>query len=220
MAKIRVLIADDHAIMREGIRALLVLHDDIEVVGEAADGRQAIETARELTPDVIIMDIAMPLMDVLEATRRIHKQSPNIKILILTQHENKEYVLSSIKAGAAGCLSKKAVASELVSAIHSVQKGDSFLYPSAARALMEGYRQLTEADTVHADHYERLTDREREVLKLVAEGHTNQEIAELLDLTVKTVLGYRTRIMEKLDIHNRTELVKYAIRKGLITVDD
>lgn len=216
MAQIRVLIADDHAIMREGIRALLALHENIEVVGEAADGRETIEKVRELAPDVVLMDIAMPLMDGLEATRRIHKESPNTKVLVLTQYNDKEYVLSSVKAGATGCISKKAVALELVSAINAVQRGDSFLYPSIAKVLIDDYLQLTAGK---ADPYERLTDREREVLKLVAEGRTNREIADLLALSVKTVLGHRTRIMEKLDIHNRTELVKYAIRKGLITVD-
>jgi two-component system response regulator NreC len=203
--------------MREGIGALLALQRDIEVVAEAADGREAIDKAQELEPDVILMDIAMPLLDGLEATRRISKRVPNTKVLILTQHDNSEYVLSCIKAGATGCISKKAVASELVSAIHAVHRGDSFLHSSAAKALIEDYLHRTGGDT---DPYERLTDREREVLKLVAEGHTNQEIADLLVLSVKTVLAHRTRIMEKLDIRNRTELIKYAIRKGIITMDD
>jgi DNA-binding NarL/FixJ family response regulator len=216
MSKTRVLIADDHAIMREGIRALLALREDIEVVGEAADGRETVAKVRELAPDVVLMDIAMPLMDGLEATRRICKESPKTRVLVLTQHDEKEYVLSSVRAGAAGCISKKAVASELISAINAVNQGNAFLYPSVAKMLIDDYLQLA---TGEADPYERLTDREREVLKLVAEGHTNQEIADLLALSVKTVLGHRTRIMEKLDIHNRTELVKYAIRKGLITVD-
>lgn len=216
MAKIRVLIADDHAIMREGIRALLALHDEIEVVGEAEDGRETIEKAHELAPDVVVMDIAMPVMDGLEACRRIHRDRPGTRVLVLTQHVDKEYVLSSVKAGAAGCISKKAVASELVSGIEAVYRGDSFLYPSVARVLIDDYLLRTAGET---NPYERLTDREREVLKLVAEGRTNQEIAHLLVLSVKTVLGHRTRLMEKLDIHNRTELIKYAIRKGLTTVD-
>lgn len=217
MSKIRVLIADDHAIMREGIRALLALHDDIEVAGEASDGRDTIAKVAELTPDVVLMDIAMPLMDGLEATRRIRKQSPSTKILILTQHDDKQHVLSSVKAGAVGCISKKAVAAELISAIGAVYRGDSFLYPSIARMLIDDYLLQTAGET---DPHERLTDREREVLKLVAEGHTNRQIADLLVLSVKTILGHRTRIMGKLDIHNRTELVKYAIRKGLINIDD
>jgi len=214
MAKIRVLVVDDHAILRDGIRALLTLHEDIEVVGEAAEGREAIDKVRQFLPDVVLMDIAMPLMDGLEATRRIHKENPQAKVLILTQHDNKEYMLSSVKAGAAGCVPKRAVASELVSAIRVVYQGDSYLYPSVAKVLIGDYLQHVEQDS-----YDSLTNREREVLKLVAEGHTSREIADLLYVSIKTVLGHRTKIMEKLDIHNRTELVKYAIRKGLTTVD-
>ena len=214
MSKIRVLIVDDHAILREGIHALLALQDDIEIVGEAADGREAVDKARQLEPDVILMDVAMPLMDGLEATRRIRKENPKAKILILTQYDNKEYVLSSIKSGASGCVPKRAVASELVSAIRAVHQGDSFLYPSVTKFLVEDYLQRVEEDP-----YDRLTAREREVLKLVAEGRTNREIAGLLSVSVKTVLGHRTNLMEKLGIHNRTELIKYAIRKGLTTVD-
>jgi DNA-binding NarL/FixJ family response regulator len=216
MARVRVLVADDHAIMREGIRALLSLHDNIEIVGEAADGRQAVEKAREVSPDVVIMDIGMPLMDGLEASRRIRKEQPNVKILVLTRHDDREYVLSTVKAGAAGCISKRAVTSELVSAIDAVHRGDSFLHPSVARVLIEDYLLRT-AD--EADPFDRLTEREREVLKLVAEGHSNKEIADLLVLGLKTVLGHRARIMEKLDVHNRTELIKYAIRKGVISLD-
>jgi DNA-binding NarL/FixJ family response regulator len=214
MYKIRVLIVDDHAILREGIRALLAAHNDIEVVGEAADGREAVEKVHQLSPDVVLMDVAMPLMDGLEATRRIRKGNPNTKVLILTQYDNKEYILSSIKVGAAGCVPKRVVASELVSAIRAVNLGDSFLHPSAAKFLIEDYLQKVEEDP-----YDSLTDREREILKLVAEGRTNREIADLLSVSVKTVLGHRTSVMEKLDIHNRTELIKYAIRKGLISVD-
>ncbi|OGO02921.1 MAG: DNA-binding response regulator [Chloroflexi bacterium RBG_13_53_26] len=202
--------------MREGIRALLALQDDIEVVGEATDGREAVDKAHDLTPDVVLMDIAMPIMDGLEASRRILKDRPNARILILSQHVDREYVLSSVKAGAIGFMSKKAVASELVSAINSVYRGDSVLYPSVAKVLIDDYRQRTEGE---ADSYECLTSRERDVLKLVAEGLTNREIADMLVLSVKTVLGHRTRLMEKLDIHSRADLIKYAIRKGLITVD-
>ncbi len=214
MAEIKVLVVDDHALLRDGIRALLSIQDDIEVVGEATDGREAINLVRQLSPDVVLMDISMPLMDGLEATRRIHKESPKVKVLILTQHDNKEYMLSSVKAGAAGCVPKRAVASELISAIRVVHQGDSYLYPSVAKVLIKDYLQKMEQDP-----YERLTNREREVLKLVAEGRTSRDIASLLCVSIKTVLGHRTKVMEKLDIHNRTELVKYAIRKGLITVD-
>lgn len=216
MSNIRILIADDHAIMREGVRALLEIHEDMDVIGEAGDGREAVAKVSELTPDIILLDISMPFMDGLEATRRIRKANPNTSVLILTQHEDKEYVLSAVKAGAAGCISKKAVSSELVSAIRAIYRGGSFLYPPVAKLLIEDYLQRTDGET---DPYERLTDREREVLQLVAEGRTNQEIADLLVLSMKTVLGHRAKIMEKLDIHSRTDLIKYAIRRGLISID-
>jgi DNA-binding NarL/FixJ family response regulator len=214
MGKITVLIVDDHAIMRDGIRALLGVNDDIEVVGEAAEGKEAISKVQELNPDVIIMDVAMPGMDGMEATRQIVKNNPKAKVLVLTQHDNKEYVLTAIKAGAVGFILKRALGSELVSAIRTVYKGDTVLYPSVAAALVEDYRHRTELDP-----YDRLTTREREVLKLIAEGHTSQEIAGMLVISLKTVLGHRTKIMEKLDIHNRTKLIKYAMRKGIISID-
>jgi DNA-binding NarL/FixJ family response regulator len=200
--------------MRDGIRALLSVNDDIQVIGEASEGREAIKKVQELVPDVIIMDLAMPGMDGMEATRQIIKGNPKAKILVLTQHENKEYVLSAIKAGAVGFILKRALGSELVSAIRTIYQGDTVLYPSVASALIEDYRQRKELDP-----YDRLTTREREVLKLIAEGHTSQEIAELLVISLKTVLGHRTKIMDKLDIHNRTELIKFAMRKGLISID-
>jgi DNA-binding NarL/FixJ family response regulator len=150
----------------------------------------------------------------LEATRRIVKKNPNIKVLVLTQHDNREYVLSAIKAGAAGYVPKKALGSELVLAIRTVHKGESFLYPSAAAALIADYLRRAEEEP-----YDRLTDREREILKLIAEGHTSREIAEMLFISLKTVLGHRTKIMEKLNIHNRTELIKYAMHKGLVSIE-
>lgn len=214
MDRIKILVVDDHAIMRDGIRALLSLHDDIEIVGEASEGKEAIDKAQELAPDVIVMDIAMPGMDGLEATRRIRKRSPTAKVIVLTQYDNKEYVLSVIKAGAAGYVPKRALGSELVSAIRVVCRGDSFLYPSAATALIEGYRQQAEGEP-----YDRLTEREREILKLIADGHTSREIADMLFISLKTVLGHRAKTMEKLDLHNRTELIKYAMRKGLVSMD-
>ncbi len=214
MSKIEILVVDDHAIMRDGIHALIDLHDDIEVVGEASDGKEAIEKVRELVPDVVIMDIAMPGMDGLEAARRIRKRNPEVKVLVLTQHDHKEYVLSAIKAGVAGYLPKRAVSSELVSAIRAVHRGESFLYPSAATALIQDYLRKGEVEP-----YDYLTEREREILKLIAEGHTSREIASMLFISVKTVQGHRTKIMEKLDIHNRTELIRYAMRKGLVSMD-
>lgn len=215
MSKIKVLLVDDHAMLRDGIRSLLSLHKDIEIVGEASEGKEAIQKTHELAPDVVVMDIAMPGMDGLEATRRITKQFPKTKVLILTQYDHKEYILSAIKAGAAGYVPKRALSSELVSAIRAIYRGDSFLYPSAAMALIEDYRQR--AGT--ADPYDELTPREKEILKLIAEGHTSHEIADLLFISLKTVVGHRSRIMEKLDLQNHTELIKYAIRKKLVSLD-
>lgn len=198
--------------MRDGIRALIDLYGDIEIVGEASEGREAIEKERELLPDVVVMDIAMPGMDGLEVTRRMMKESPKVKVLILTQHDNREYILSAIKAGTAGYIPKRALGSELIAAIRSVHKGDSFLYPSAAAALIKDYLHQKKEEP-----YDRLTAREREVLRLIAEGYTSREIAEMLSISIKTVLGYRVKIMGKLDIHNHTELIKYAMRRGIVS---
>ncbi len=214
MHTIRILLADDHAIMRDGIRALVDLHDDIEIVGEASEGREAIDKVQELEPDIVVMDIAMPGMDGLEATRRIKNKHPKVKVLILTQYNNREYILSAIKAGAAGYVPKRALGSDLIAALYAVHTGESFLYPSAAAALIEDYRQQAKVEP-----YDRLTAREREILKLIAEGHTSREIAGMLFISLKTVQGHRAKIMEKLDIHNRTELIKYAMRKGLVSMD-
>ena len=212
MDKTKLVLVDDHAIMRDGIKALLNIYDDMEVVGEAADGREAMEMVRELNPDVVVMDISMPVMDGLEATRHLTRKHPKVKVIILTQHDNREYILSAIKAGAAGYIPKKALGSDLVAAIRAVLQGDSFLYPSAARTLIEDYRKQAE----QPDIYDSLTEREREVLKLTAEGQTSRQIAQSLYISQKTVQGHRTKIMEKLDLHNRTELIKYAMRKGLV----
>ncbi len=216
MNKIRVLVVDDHPIVREGICALLAVVGDIEVVGEAANGSEAIDMVRELQPDVVLMDIAMPIMGGLEATRRICREFPKIKVLILTQYDDKEYVLPVIEAGATGFVSKAAASSELIDGIRSVHRGDSYLSPPAAKLVVEGYRYKAGRRT--KDPYDQLTDRERDILKLMAEGHTNQEIADILIISRKTVEGHKTNLMAKLDIHNRTELVKYALRKGIITI--
>jgi DNA-binding NarL/FixJ family response regulator len=215
MNKIKILIVDDHALFRQGTRALLQNYEEFEIVGEAVDGKDALEKVAQLLPEIVLMDIAMPTMGGLEATRRIQKDFSNVKVLVLTQYQDAEYVLSLLRAGAKGFIAKTATASELVTAIRSVQSGESFLYPTAATAVVEGYLKGTAQES---SEYERLTEREREVLQLVAEGSTNQQIADKLYISVKTVLRHRTSIMEKLGFHNRTELIKYAISKGLIEV--
>lgn len=208
---------DDHPIVRDGICSLLGLTPDIEVVGEAANGIEALEAVRKLMPDVVLMDTAMPIMGGLEATRRICKQFPGTKVLAFTQYDDKEYVFPVIESGACGFVSKTAAASELASAIRYVYRGDSFLSPSVASMLVRNYQQTASSVRIN-DPYEQLTDREREILKLLAEGHTTQEIADLLAISSKTVDGHKTNLMSKLDIHNRTDLVKYALRRGIITV--
>jgi len=216
MEKIRVLVVDDHIILRDGICALLALAGDIEVVGEASNGDEALKMVKELKPNVVLMDMAMPIMGGLEATRRICKEFPTTKVLVLTQYDDKEYVFPVIEAGATGFISKSAASSELATGIRSVYRGDSYLSPSVAKLLVEDYRYG--GGRVAKDPYEQLTDRERDVLKLVAEGYTTQEIAHMLVVSPKTVEGHRTNIMAKLGIHNRIELVKYALRKGIISI--
>lgn len=217
MQKIRVLVADDHTIVRDGICALLSLAGDIEVVGEAANGLEALEKVKELAPDVVLMDMSMPIMGGLEATRRIRKNFPQIKVLALTQYDDKEYIFPVIEAGARGFISKVAASSELTSGIRAVYRGESFLSPSVAKILVEEFQQgIGRRD--RQDPYEELTERERDVLKLLAEGYTTQEIADMLIISPKTVEGHKTSLMAKLDIHNRTDLIKYAVRKRIIAI--
>ena len=217
MQKIRVLVVDDHTIVRDGICALLALAGDIEVVGEATNGSEALNMVRELHPDVVLMDIAMPIMGGLEATRRISREYPKTKVLVLTQYDDKEYVFPVIESGASGLISKAGASSELAVGIRAVYHGDSFLSPSVAKLLVENY-QNTARVRDKQDPYNLLTEREREILKLLAEGYSTQEIAAMLVITPKTVEGHKTNLMAKLGIHNRIDLVKYALRKGIITI--
>lgn len=215
MSKIRVLIADDHAIVREGIRMILALHGDIEVVGEAADGQEAIQRANELSPDVILMDIAMPGLGGLEAMLEIVKLKPASKVLVLTQYDNTEYIYRFLKGGAAGYVLKKAVGDDLVKAIRTVYQGQSFVDPAIADKVIKGFVESPDVDKDELI-YDGLSDREKQVLKLIAEGITAQQIADILHLSIKTVMTHRTNLMEKLGFHNRAELIKYAVRKGLL----
>ena len=217
MKKIRVLIVDDHTLVRDGIRALLALASDIEVVGEAGNGKEALEKTRQLAPDVVLMDLAMPIMGGLEATRRIRREFTSTKVLALTQYDDSEYVVPVVEAGARGFITKMSAFSELASAIQAVYRGDSYLSPSAALALVEECQQRTTPEG-EKDNYQQLTDREREILKLVVEGHTARQIADMLVVSPKTVEWYKTSLMNKLNLHNRMDLIKFAIRRGLITL--
>jgi DNA-binding NarL/FixJ family response regulator len=216
--RVKVLLVDDHTILREGIRSLLSLEPDIEVVGEARDGLEAVEQVPRTKPDVVIMDMVMPRMNGLEATRQIKKRFPDVRILILSMYDDDEYVLQIIQAGASGYVLKRVATEELVNAIREVYKGSSFLYPPIAAKLIDDYVRRVKGSAAGESH-EALTVREREVLKLIAEGNTNHEIAEILCVSKKTVESHRANIMRKLDLHDVTELVKYALRKGLIKLD-
>jgi DNA-binding NarL/FixJ family response regulator len=216
MKKIRVLLVDDHAILREGIKALLEKQDDIEVVAEAADGREAIPKAVQFRPDVVVLDISMPTMDGLESTRQMKRENPDIKVLVLTMHDNEEYFFQLLRAGASGYVTKKSVSRELVSAIEAVYRGESFFCPSMAKFLLSDFLRLDKA--VENTSQEELTPREREIVKLIAEGYTNQQIADLLHRSVKTIESHRSNILRKLGIHDSIELVKYAVRKKLIEI--
>jgi DNA-binding NarL/FixJ family response regulator len=216
--QIRVLLVDDHAILREGVHALLAREPDILVVGEAADGQEALEQVPRLKPDVVIMDIVMPNMNGLEATRLITERHPESKVLILSMYDDHEYVVQIIQAGASGYVLKRVVTEDLVRAIREVNAGESFLYPPIAAKLIGDYLRVTKGERSDVPG-EPLTAREREILKLIADGHTNQAIAGQLGLSRKTVDSHRANAMRKLDLHDVTELVKYALRTGMITLD-
>lgn len=219
MAGIRVLIVDDHAIVRDGIRALLTNDKDIQVVGEAGGGREAIELARRLTADVIVMDIAMPDLGGLEATLAIRGERPDSRIVVLSQYSDASYVRRFLKAGVSGYVLKKAAGADLVAAIRSVARGGLVLDPEIARDALAGEATTNQSREVSGDEYERLTDREKQVLKLVAEGRSNKEVAALLDISIKTAMSHREHVMEKLGVHNRTDLIRFALRHGVIRAD-
>jgi two-component system response regulator NreC len=211
------LLVDDHRVVRLGLSALLQSEPDMEVVGEASNGLEAVALVQELKPDVVIMDISMPEMDGLEATRRI-KGTCDCQVLILTVHAQERYLFPVLKAGAAGYVLKSTVDEELIEAIRTVARGGAFLYPSATRMVLEDYlRHLQSGE--EQDTYEQLSEREREVLKLIAFGHTASEVADRLVISPKSAETYRTRVMQKLNLHTRSDLVRYALSHGLMQPD-
>lgn len=212
----RILIADDHAILRSGLRAILGLEPDLEVVGEAKDGIEAIKLTKELNPDLVLLDIHMPRMNGLTALGALREQAPNVKALVLTSMEEEEYMFRVIEAGGAGYVLKRAADEELLAAIREVQAGGAFVRPAIARGLAADYLERVESGAEERDTYEKLTPREKEVLGLIARGNTNQQIADDLVISVRTVETHRAHIMDKLGFKNRAELVKYAIRKGYL----
>lgn len=228
-APIRVLLADDHDILRQGLKLLLGLQTDIAVVGEARTGVEAVHLVEELKPDVVVMDISMAEMDGLQACQRIHRQHPATQVLMLTMHESEEYFLQSLRVGAAGYIVKKAAPSELHAAIRTIAQGGAYLYPGLAKALIRAYvsptstpagmRAQSPADKHIAAELQVLTPRELEVLTLVAQGNTNQEIADQLTLSIKTVQAHRANVMDKLGLRDITHLVRFAIKHGLIATE-
>jgi two-component system response regulator NreC len=214
--KLRILLADDHVVMRTGLRALLERQPDLEVVGESENGRETVELAASLRPDVVVMDIGMPMLNGIEATKTIVTQSPTTAVVILSMHADESYVMRALRAGARGYLLKDSGAADLISAIHAVSQNKSFLSPKVVRILAEDYvRVLKQKGAV--DTYDLLTGREREILQLLAEGKANKEVATDLNISPYTVETHHSHILQKLNLHNCAELVLYAVRKGLIT---
>src|SRR5579863_396739 len=215
-AQIRILLADDHTVMRNGLRLLLERQPHLKVVAEAADGREAVAMAAAENPDVVVMDIAMPHLNGVEAARQIVAHNPRAAVAILSMHSDESYVIRSLKAGARAYLLKDSAEADLIEAIHAIRGGKSFFSPAVSRILKEDYmRELAEMDA--EDTYELLTNREREVLQLVAEGKSNKEVANLLNLSLYTVETHRTHILQKLNLHSVPELILYAVRKGIIS---
>ena len=215
MPRIRILLADDHAVVRDGLRALLERNADLTVVGEASDGRECVELTSQLQPDVVMMDVAMPVMNGIEATRRISAANPRAAVVILSVHQDESYILQSLKAGAKGYLLKDSPREDVLEAVRSVAQGRSYLGRKVSRILQEDYVRLLNSRGLD-DTYELLTDREREILQLLAEGRTNKEVANLLNVSVTTVETHRGNILKKLSLHSTPELILYAVRKKII----
>jgi two-component system response regulator NreC len=215
MTRVRVLVADDHTIVRQGLVGILKASEEIEVVGEASDGHEAVEKALKAKPDVAVLDVSMPRLSGFEAARRIHEALPGTRILVLTMHDDEEYILKMVRAGASGYLLKDGAASELLAGIHALKSGKTYFGPHAAKALAEAFARDRPSEP--ADPYERLTDREREVFQLVVEGKTNAEIGDILFISPKTVDNHRTRLMEKLGVHSTAEVIRFAARHKLLS---
>jgi len=216
MARLRLLLADDHTLLRHGLRKILEERPDWRVIAEAADGRSAVRQALELKPDVAILDIGMPMLNGIEATRQIVRRSPATGVLMLSMHADHAYITQALRAGARGYLLKDSAGTELVDAIAAVGAGKSFFSPAAAKVMLDDYlRGLAEKGIT--DRYDSLSEREREIFQLVAEGHSNKDIAHLLSVSPNTVETHRAHILEKLDVHNTAELVLYAVRRGIIS---
>jgi two-component system response regulator NreC len=220
MSKIRVLLVDDHGVVRSGLRMLLENEQDIEIVGEASGGLQAIELVKQQRPDIVLMDVQMSDMNGIDATREIKRLYPETAVLTLTMYENEQYLLEMLKAGASGYIPKRAAPDELVEAIHTVQQGNVFLYPTVANLLVQNYLDMQDAIVEEDEGVDLLTSREREVLVHIAEGLTNPEIAQKLYISAKTVDRHRENMMQKLNVHSRIDLVKFAIKSELISLDD
>src|SRR6202140_928479 len=207
---IRVLLADDHAMVRKGFRLILEAQADMEIAGEAGNGREAVELAEQLRPDVVVMDVAMPELNGIEATRRLAASTPHARVLALSMHKDSVYVREILRAGARGYLLKDSIASDLLSAVRAVAKGEGYLSPGVSDAVLNDYRRHV------TDPIDLLSSREREVLQMIAEGKTNKEIATVLNLSVYTIDAHRGKVMEKLNLHSAGELVRFAVRNGLI----
>jgi DNA-binding NarL/FixJ family response regulator len=209
MKRIRILLADDHAVVRQGFRMILAAHPDMEIVGEAGNGREAVELAERLKPEVVVMDVSMPELNGIEATRRLAASLPHTRVLALSMHKDSVYVREILRAGARGYLLKDSVADDLVSAVRAVASGEGYLSPQVSNAVLDDYRRHV------TNPIDLLTSREREVLQMLAEGKTNKEIAGVLNLSAYTVEAHRGRVMEKLNVHTIADLVRFAVRNGL-----
>ena len=212
---IRVLLADDHSVVRQGLRVWLERSGTVQVVGEASDGREAVTLTEKTNPDVVVMDIAMPLLNGIDAAAQITRRNPDTKVIILSMHADESYILRALAAGAKGYLLKESTETDVLPAVRSVRDGKPYFTPSIARVLLEDYMRMMKQNNVQ-DSYDLLTEREKEVLQLLAHGKQNKEVAQVLNLSPHTVDSHRTNLMQKLDLHNTAEIVLYAVRKGII----